>query len=155
MLGIDTIHVTAPPGSDVLGCWTLCETASSGVANGIAGITDDGGGQFTIKLGRPITAGAVTKITYAGTGNGTSASYIAHPANLNANSAANSTDVTALVDALNGTPPLPAGLLSGDVDRSGAVTPADILDAVGLLTGEGAYILWNNTGKPAPNASCP
>jgi hypothetical protein len=95
----------------------------------------------------------VTKITYAG--NGTSASYIAHPANLNADGAANSADVTALVNALNGTAPLPAGLLSGDVDRSGAVTPADILDAVDLLNGEGAYIIWNNTAKPAPNASCP
>ena len=153
LLGIDTVHVTAPAGSNLLGCWKLCETASSGVANGIASITDDGGGQFTIKLGRPITAGAVTKITYAG--NGTSASYIAHPANLNADGAANSADVTALVNALNGTAPLPAGLLSGDVDRSGAVTPADILDAVGLLNGEGAYIIWNNTAKPAPNASCP
>jgi hypothetical protein len=153
LLGIDTVHVTAPAGSNLLGCWKLCETASSGVANGIASITDDGDGQFTIKLGRPITAGAVTKITYAGTG--TSAGYIAHPANLNADGAANSTDVTALVNALNGTAPLPAGLLSGDVDRSGAVTAADILDAVDLLNGEGAYIIWNNTAKPAPNASCP
>jgi hypothetical protein len=153
LLGIDTVHVTAPAGSNLLGCWKLCETASSGVANGIASITDDGGGQFTIKLGRPITAGAVTKITYADTR--TSAGYIAHPANLNADGAANSADVTALVNALNGTAPLPAGLLSGDVDRSGAVTAADILDAVDLLNGEGAYIIWNNTAKPAPNASCP
>ena len=153
LLGIDTIHVTAPAGSNVLGCWKLCETASSGIANGIASITDVGGGQFTIKLGRPITAGAVTKITYAGTG--TSASYVAHPANLNADGTANATDVTALVNALNGTAPLPVGLLSGDVDRSGAVTPADILDAVGLLNGQGAYVIWNNTAKPAPNANCP
>ncbi len=153
LLGIDTIHVTAPAGSNVIGCWKLCETASSGVANGIAGITDDGGGQFTIKLGRPITAGAVTKITYAG--NGTAAGYIAHPANLNADGAANTADVTALANALNGTAPLPGGVLSGDVDRSGAVTAADILDAVGLLNGEGAYVIWNNTARPAPNVNCP
>lgn len=153
LLGIDTIQVTAPAGADLVGCWTLCDTASPATANGVASVTDNGGGQYTIKLARPITAGAVTKITYAGTS--TFARYIAHPANMNVDGFANATDVIALVNALNGTAPLPIGLLSGDVDRSGAVTPADLLDLVGLLNGEGDYTIWNNTPKPAPNANCP
>lgn len=151
--GIDTIRVTAPTGANLLGCWSVCETASNGPANGIADITDNGGGQFTIKLARPITPGAVTKITYGG--NGTFARYIAHPGNLNLDGFANVTDIDAFVKALNGEAPLPAGLLSGDVNRSGAITGADVLDAVGLLIGEGDYTIWNNTAKPTPNVSCP
>jgi len=154
-LGVKTIEVTAPPGADLLGCWSVCETVAAGAANGIANITDNGGGQFTINLARPITTGAVTKITYLG--NGSFARYIAHPANLNVDGSANATDVGVLVNALEGTAPLPLGLLSGDVDRSGAVTPADVLDAVGLLIGEGAYpyTIDNPTLKPVPNVNCP
>lgn len=152
-LGIDTIQVTAPAGGNLLGCWSLCETASYGPANGIAEITDDGGGLFTIALARPITTGAVTKITYAG--NGTFARYIAHPANLNLDGLANTTDVDALVSALKGETPFSAGLLNGDVNRSGAITGADILDAVGLLIGESQYTIWNNSPKPVPNVNCP
>jgi hypothetical protein len=153
LLGIDTIEVTAPAGADLIGCWTVCETASNGAANGISSITDNGGGQFTITLARPITSRAVTKITYVG--NGTFARYIAHPANLNVDGFANVTDVQTLVIALNGGPPLPGGLLSGDVDRSGAITGADILDEVGLLIGEGDYPNGNNSPKPVPNVNCP
>jgi hypothetical protein len=155
LLGIQTIQVTAPTGANLLGCWSVCETASNGPANGIAGITDNGGGQFTIQLARPITLGAVTKLTYKGNSPYDIAHYIAHPANLNVDGYANVTDVLALVNALDGSAPLPVGLLSGDVDRSGAVTAADILDLVGLLNGEGAYTIWNNSPKPVPNVNCP
>jgi len=155
LLGIQTIQVTAPTGANLLGCWSVCETASSGPANGIAGITDNGGGQFTIHLAHPITTGAVTKLTYKGNSPYDVARYIAHPANLNVDGFANVTDVLALVNALDGSAPLPVGLLSGDVNRSGAITGADILDAVGLLNGEGAYTIWNNSAKPVPNVNCP
>ncbi len=148
-LGIDTIQISAPFGADKLGCWTLCETASTAAANGISEITDDGGGQYTIHLARPITPGAVTKITYAG--NGAFARYIFHPANINTDGFSNSVDITAFVNALNGTTPMPAGLLSGDVNFSGAVTGADLLDLVGLLNGQG-FASWNNTAKPV---GCP
>lgn len=137
----------------MIGCWTVCETASNGAANGIANITDNGGGQFTITLARPITSRAVTKITYKGSG--AFSRYIAHPANLNLDGFANATDVDALVKALKGETPLPVGLLSGDVDFSGAVTGADVLDTVGLLIGEGDYPFGNNSPKPVPNVNCP
>jgi hypothetical protein len=153
LLGVKTVEVTAPPGADLLGCWSVCETASIGPANGIASITDHGGGQFAITLARPITTGAVTKITYAG--NGAFARYIAHPANLNVDGFANATDVEALVNALKGTASLPAGLLSGDVNRGGVTSGADVLDAVGLLIGEGDYTVGNNSPKPVPNINCP
>ncbi len=153
LLGIDAIQVTAPAGADLIGCWTVCETASNGAANGIANITDNGGGEYTIRLARPITPGAVTKITYKG--NGAFARYIAHPANLNLDGFANAMDVDALVKALKGETPLPAGLLSADVDFSGAITGADILDTVGLLIGEGDYPIGNNSPKPEPNVNCP
>lgn len=153
LLGIDAVRVTAPLGADVLGCWAFCETASTGAANGIANITDDGGGQFTIQLARPITSKAVTKITYAG--NGTFARYTAHPANINLDGFANATDVNTFVNILNGTALPPAGLLSLDVDYSGAVTGADLIDLVGLLIGEEQYPVGNNTPKPVPNVNCP
>jgi len=155
LLGIDTIQVTAPPGANQLGCWSVCETASNGPANGIADITDNGGGLFTIKLARPITPGAVTKLTYKGNSPYDFVRYFAHPANLNLDGFANVSDVDALVTALKGGTPLPGGLLSGDVNRSGATSGADVLDAVGLLIGEGHYTIWNNTAKPVPNANCP
>ncbi len=153
LLGIDTIRVGAPPGADILGCWSVCETTIVGSANGVASVSDNGDGDYTIRLARPITPGAVTKITYAG--NGSFARYIAHPANLSATGTASSADVDALVNYLNGTAAHPPGLLSADVNRSGTVTGADILDAVGLLIGEGQYTIWNNSTLPTPNANCP
>jgi hypothetical protein len=44
---------------------------------------------------------------------------------------------------------------SGDIDRSGAITAADVLELVDLLTGVQAYEVWDGTTNPIDNAACP
>jgi hypothetical protein len=153
LFGMKTITVTGPHAA-LPSCFSLCDTAFPVPANTITGVVEGPDGTYTITLSRPITAGSTTTLNYAPTtGPASTGVFISHPANLNADGAANSADVTALVNALNGAAPLPRELLSGDVDRSGAVTAADVLEVVDLLNGAGAYNPWNNTQKPP--GSCP
>ncbi len=153
IVGIDMLLVTAPAGADNPSCWSLCETSSTGTANGVIGVTDNGDGQFTVQLARSITPGALTKVTYMGSN--TTATLIYHPSNVNGVGGANQTDVANLVAAFDGTFVVPWGMYSLDIDRSGMPTPADIIEAGALLIGEGAYPTWNGTAQPAPNANCP
>ncbi len=150
--GIDSLLVSAPAGADNPKCWSLCETANTGSANGVISVTDSGGGQFTVHLARPITPGAVTKVKYLG--NNTTATLTYHPSNVNGVGGANATDVANLSAALNGTFVLPWGLYSGDIDGSGMITGADILEAAALQLGEGAHQTWGGTAQPSP-AACP
>ncbi|MEK6800164.1 MAG: hypothetical protein AABZ12_14475 [Planctomycetota bacterium] len=153
LLGVDTIYVNGPPGA-VIECWSLCETASTGTANTIAGVTEVAGA-YTITLGRPMTPGAVTRISYTNfNGAATAGHFTTHPGNANGDGTANAGDASALVAALGGGA-LPWGMLSKDIDHSGAFTPMDLLDAVNLLAGSGAYPVWNNTSKPAAAPTCP
>jgi hypothetical protein len=151
--GIDSLIVTAPVGADNPNCWSLCETVLSASPNGVVAVTDNGGGEFVVQLSRPLTPGTLTKVKYLG--NNTTATLIAHPANVNGFGTVNSADVTAFVMALNGGDPLPWGTYSGDIDKSGMITPADLIEAIALMNGEGAYPIWNGTALPIPNANCP
>jgi len=154
MVGIDTLHVTASSGADNVNCWRFCETNPGGSPNGIVGFADNvGSSSLTVSLARPTAPGTLSKVTYLGTNS--TAMLIGHPANVNGDGFANNADVQFLVNALNGSDTLPAGLYSGDIDRSGVITGADLLELVGLLNGEGVHQVWNTTARPAPNASCP
>ena len=51
-----------------------------------------------------------------------------------------------LIDALNGSVPLP--LSSTDSDRSGVVQPQDLLRLIDLLNGAGAFEPWNGRSLP-------
>ncbi len=152
-LGIERLRVAAPAGADNVGCWRLCETAATSSPNGIAAIHNVGGGQYDVILARAITAGAVTKVTYLGTN--TTIVLTSHPSNSNNDGLANGLDIVHLTDALNGFVALAFGLYSGDIDGSGMVTGADLLEAGGLLTGQGQYAVWNGTSKPTTNVNCP
>jgi hypothetical protein len=154
LLGIKTITVQAPTGSDRVECWDLCETdVVAGSPNAVQSVVDEGRGQFTITLVRPITAGAVTTLTH--TGSGAMGSFISHPSNVDSNSAATPADILELIDHLNGVRVPPLNLWQCDIDRSNVCAPADILSEIDLLNGTNGFRVWNGTSKPATAGLCP
>jgi hypothetical protein len=66
---------------------------------------------------------------------------------VNADATSNAADVSDLVGALGGIDsPLPSW--STDLNRSGVITPADILEAVDLLIGAGSLPPYNGISLP-------
>jgi hypothetical protein len=149
--GIDALVVDAPVGAAAT-CWTLCETDTVGVdPNSIIEVQEIGGGTYNLTLARPLTPGAVTTITYGGE---TTAQFIAHPGNVNADSFTSALDILALIDYINGVSAAPWGILSEDVNHSGQLTPTDILAVIDLLNGADTFEPWNGVGLPQ-NTICP
>jgi hypothetical protein len=109
---------------------------------------------YELVLDRAITAGGVTTIEYLG--DGSFIDYTAHPANVNADSFSNASDIQDHVDCcLNDfCAPVWGVKYSCDIDRSGLVTPADALAVVDLLNGTQAWDVW--LGSPLPTrGTCP
>lgn len=155
--GINSLTVTGPAGADA-SCWSVCETVADGAAIAISNVSANGG-NYTITLSRPITAGAVTTVSYTpGSGTRTTGSFISHPGNVNGDSQSAPTDILRIIDCLNNVTPnitCPWGVYSQDIDRSGALNPADVLRVIDILNGADAFVVWNNTPLP-PNAGvCP
>ena len=146
--GIDTVMASGPEDAADLSCWSLCETLAEGADNGIAGVTEDTPGNYTITLNRRITPGAVTKITYTPDSDPPSTgTFISLPADSNADGVANTVDILALIDCcLNLVCTPPYGDYSCDIDQSLVVNSADILRLIDLLNGAGAFDrAWNLT----------
>lgn len=156
-LGIDEVLVAAPSNADSLDCWRLCETADDGSENEVANVIDNGDGTYTLGLDRPLTPGAATTITYAAdNGSLQTGIFISHPANVNGDGEADSLDVTAVINDLNGTSPPPWGKYSADCNHSGSTTPADLLCVIDLLNGADAFHPgWNGSPKPTADGLCP
>ncbi len=125
-------------------CFVLCETVedTSRGANGIQSATDIGGGVYEIVLRQPITPGGVTTIRYLS--DNSTVQFAALPGDSNADSVVNPTDVAFIVQALTGTLAAPDAILSMDLNRSGQGTPVDMLTAIDLINGGGAYDVWFN-----------
>ncbi len=155
LMGILSVTVAAPSGGADACCWTLCETEFGGQPpNAIANVEDHGDDTYAINLVRPMTPGAVTTITY-GDGYAT-ATFTAHPANVDGNIQANPADIVSLIDCLNGIEDwCPWGIYSCDIDHSGECAPADILRVIDLLGGAGAFDSWNHIDLPANPDICP
>ncbi len=151
--GIDRITVSGPTSAGQTCCWSLCETAQGAAPNAIDHIEQNTDGTFAVVLSRPITPGAVTSLTYVGSG--ATASFTSHPANVNGDAAAGPSDVLALIDCLNGLDSCPWDLLSCDMDHSGACAPPDILRVIDLLNGAASFAAWNDTALPAATGDCP
>ncbi|MCH7704468.1 MAG: hypothetical protein IIB61_05100 [Planctomycetes bacterium] len=115
--------------------------------NAIATVTDNGDGTYTIVLERAIAPNTAAIITYD---DGSSVTYISHPANVNADAISNANDVLSLIDILNGVATPPFGNYSGDIDRSGQIGASDVLRTIDLLNGAGA--LPNQLGGELPGA---
>ncbi|MBI3833583.1 MAG: hypothetical protein HY287_04545 [Planctomycetes bacterium] len=152
VLGISSVKVNGPS-TATLNCFSVCESTHQGAALALNSVTPG----LNVGFSRPIFAGALAKLTFtAGNTTTTSTTYISHPGNVNGDPTANSADVTSLVTFLGGgAAPTSFGLLSTDIDRSGVVTPLDILDEVDLLNGASQYQVWNGTTKATNNPSCP
>lgn len=153
-LGIDTIQVSvaAAPGRPKE-CWSICETAEVGdVPNSIVDYVEGPPGTYTMTLERPITMNATTRITYLGNIIGGSTLLRSHPGNVDGNFAMFADDIEQLVDSLGGG--FSFGIYGEDIDRSGFVTPLDILDCIDLYHGAAQYPEQANTSRPSASA-CP
>ncbi len=159
--GIYTIVVDGPTGMNKGHmCFTLCETRVDGSANSVTTVTEGDVGIYTIVLDRPISAGAVTKISYhpGGPGGGfppDTAVFTSLPADANASALPQIVDIAGLVSCcLNGTCPSAFGGYSCDTNYSGTVTGEDILRLIDLLHGADGFEAWKNV-PPYDDGECP
>lgn len=142
--------VEAPAGAGYRHCWSLCETTVDGSPNVITDIVDKGDGTFVIALDRPISAGAVTVISYHDNdGVGHPGVFTSHPGNVNGDSRGTPADVLFLVDVINGVREAPWGEYSADCDHGGAVGPPDILCTIDLLNGAASFDPWLSSPLPS------
>jgi len=163
--GIKTIKATGPRDA-LASCFTLCETTDAD--NVIDSVVQNPIGTYTITLHNPITAGALTTITYTDThGVPSVGRFTSSPGNVNADATTSAADVAVIdgdgnfidgiIAVLNGTISLVWGNYSGDINRSGnptPLTPSDILEVVDLINGCSAYVPWDGAPNQSENP-CP
>ncbi len=132
--GMRTVAV-ALPGGALPKCLSVCETASEGGGvNAVQQVVEDPMGSYDITLVRPITANAKTTITYRDVNEREwHLRLSAHPGNVNADEYGNEQDALDLLGALEGRFALPFGEYSGDINRSGATTAADLLALIDVF----------------------
>ncbi len=155
LFGIQTITAQHTSGA-LSSCFSLCETGNSGSPNSIQSVVENPPGTYTITLARPISPGEKTNIIYANSHvppELITLRLVSSPGNI-AGDAVSGPDVLDLVNALNGTQALMWGLFSGDVDGSSKITGADVVEAVDVLKGYGAYAVWDGTPNELNNAAC-
>ncbi len=147
--GIATVLVDAPSGArDV--CWSLCETDNTGMENDFARIIDHGVDAYTIQLDRPITPGALTRVTYTSDLPATYSDYLfALPGDADGSMVTDSSDIGHLVDCLNGAA---CTLREADINRSGSADSQDLLRLIDLLNGAHDYDVWSGATVPQ---NCP
>jgi hypothetical protein len=153
--GMTEFIVQAPDGANRLSCWSVCDTDDGAGPNSVNAISVNPGGGYVLHLARPVSADALTAVTYTDDNGGrTTLEFIAHSANVNADAASNANDVVALALILRSIAAPPWGIFSVDLDRRGAAAPADLLRAIDLLMGGGFDPSFDDA-LPAPTASCP
>ncbi len=146
--GIQALRVAAPPGADNLHCWSVCESDPNGPGNGIASVIDNADGTFTVHLAAPLTPGTATRVTYTSTSGCTdeTATFTAHPGDVNADGQSNARDILALVDCcLNKVCTPPHGNASCDINRSQFSNATDLIRLIDLLNGAAGYRPWFGT----------
>lgn len=143
----EPIQLTIDGTSISIDCFSLCETVEDGLLgpNNIAEVIDHGGGLIHVILDHAITAGGVTRITYA---DGSSVAYTAHPGNVDGNSQTGPLDLLILIDGLNGVAEPPLTNLQCDINRTGICEPLDILRLIDLLNGADTFEPWSDTLLP-------
>jgi hypothetical protein len=158
--GVDTFTVVGPADSEAE-CWTMCETVQNAALhpigsgnNIITNVDTVGGGLYTLTLFHPITPGEVTRITYTSSSGNTieTASFTAHPGDVNGDGTGNGDDIVSMTLALDGVTPLP--LLQTDTDRNEVAGPEDLLRLVDILNGGGDLLSWFGVVVDQ-NAQCP
>lgn len=134
-------------------CFELCETAieEGFEQNSIDRVIEGPPGTYLVFLSRPITAGAMTTVQYAGHD---FVVFKSHPSNTDGNEIASIEDVIALLEQLRGNEMPRYGLYSNDSDRSGAFNPLDLMRIIELHTGAVFFEVWNQTPRPG-GLDCP
>ncbi len=160
--GIQSVAVEGPAGCDDPSCWSLCETGGRRPPEVVS--VDNRvfiDGTYVVQLDRPLTPGEATTLTYTDYlgGGETTATFYAHPGNVNGNGVADGADVTAFIDCcLNQqcTAEMSAQrIYRCDIDHSGTVAPTDLLREIDLLNGAEMHTAWLGTPKPSANGICP
>jgi subtilisin family serine protease len=116
------------------------------VAPPVTGVAAADDRHLTVTLETIIETRAWTTITHIDSGTSVRLGYL--PGNVDANSVSDAADVTAIVDVLSSVLPTTKPIWSLDIDRSEAVTPADVLEVVDLLNGADAYLPYLNAVLP-------
>ncbi|MFQ5591854.1 MAG: hypothetical protein ACE5HE_11880 [Phycisphaerae bacterium] len=156
-LGIDSIVVDGPTGmnkGDI--CFTLCETRVDGQPNRVTRVEEGPAGTYTLTLERPLSAGAVTKITYnADDSTSSTGVFRSLPTDSNASARSEVVDITDMVACcLAGDCAPPYGSYSCDINHSGTVTAEDLVRLVDLLHGGDGYAAWRDE-VPYDGGECP
>jgi hypothetical protein len=160
LMGPAEIQLIGPAGAERR-CFSLCETDQGIVPNSIVSLIENpiAGGlssSYTLTLTRPITAGAATTITYTDNNTATqTATFIAHPGNVNGDALSSGADVMSMIDCCLNGDCAPWGLHSCDIDGSGAVHPPDLIGLIDLLNGAGPFDAWSGTSLPSADGVCP
>jgi len=158
---------------DAAQCWRVCETRANVplhppypielFVNEVVDLRESTGGRFELKLRRPVTPGEATVVAHIDVnGRVTQAGPIyALPGDVNGDGVASGDDILDLIDTLNAQPctfqtcPSAWGEFSLDIDHSGALTPADVLELIDLFNGADAFAPWVNAELPFAPPSCP
>lgn len=158
--GIDTVVVQAPAGADDARCWKICHTAGTGATSEVTGVVANGNGEFTLHLSRPLPPGARHRVTYAAsTGRVSVGVLVSHPGNVNGDAQADARDIETMIDCCLNKLCDPGATEAErtfrcDIDRSGEITPADLLREIDVLNGADQFDNWLGTPFPEP-ADCP
>jgi hypothetical protein len=125
----------------------LCVNGPNGYVNAIADIIPVGD-RYLIDTQFPLPPASCAVLSYTDlNGAAQKFSYYVHPSNANGDGFANANDVGAMIGYLSGVIP-PYGSFSTDTDRSGLLTPNDIITLIDILNGAGPISPWNNTPRP-------
>ncbi len=103
------------------------------------------GNRVHLFLNRPLPVLAWTTIRHVSSDSSVRMGFL--PADVDGNAVSGPADIAALLDTLeDGTPARP--IWSMDIDRSGEITPADLLEEIDLLTGSGKYNPFDGVALP-------
>ncbi|MHC5109103.1 MAG: hypothetical protein ACYTHJ_04400 [Planctomycetota bacterium] len=98
--------------------------------------------QVVVLLNLPLLAGEVTRIAYQPVSGGPvpGGVFITFPGDVNGDLESNQNDIVALIEALDGTAPLPENRI--DIDRNSLIDPDDLLRHIDLLNGGIDFEPW-------------
>ncbi|MGB0716858.1 MAG: hypothetical protein ACPGXK_13330, partial [Phycisphaerae bacterium] len=159
VLGFEELQVVPPQGIQSLDCWSVCETVQNeslhqiGTGFNFISQQEQQGGLLNLVLAHDLTAGEVTRVTYTSSTSNTitTATFVVHPGDVNADGTSDSADIRSLIEALNGAE---FPLTQVDVSRNSQLGPEDILRLIDVLNGGGAFQPWYGVTVD-PLALCP
>ena len=124
--------------------FALSEQGGDGIAPSVASLTVVDADSVLLTFTTIIEVGTWTTITYLLDGTDVRLGFL--PADVNADTLSDTTDVQALIESLDGVTTRP--IWSTDIDRSGVPSAADVLRELDLLNGAGDYPVFLGASLP-------